>query len=689
MSYDVAITKAVFVFFKCFGQLYGIIPFSSKALTFERSRLMLWYSRTIALLLMVIYPWAYVILLTDHEFPILALSYYLVMLQFTLNYIIVVVLYLQVLFDPSSLLTVFNELMERSRAVLRHTYTIGEFPVGRRLLFKAIAIDLVQSFTWYGTYLWLQRRFGLTYALAFWLNSIAVMQIVAVSNVLLAVLLWGSFLYRLINERVRTIIGNLLQMEDIGRQLQDERLFNCNHIYVQLGILRTHHSALTQCIQNIVQFYNVPLVLLMLYQFLIIISEFIMLYDHLTLFVLRIHFHTAQLLGFFPLTYNKQFKQFRVSKNLTFWSYGLALTLGCVYPYVYVILMTGIRYPNLTLVNYLVWLQCSLHYVTILLAYYHLIPSRAMICDIFNDFVHLFRSLNNHYRTKGPTTKRNVLKNALKIILSDTLFCGLFAIYFGQFFTNDDILSEILWMLNTLAVWQSVILTNLIVVMLNISVHFYEMLNHHILLYIQQIPLSSMRLKSCKCLTYEVLRSLKRNHRLVTSNVKSFIHLLRFPMACLLLIHFALIISEIFYAYTSIVQDIKNDYDVPLGTYMSSILFAVFEAVQFYYIVSASSEITEEAEKTGVLLNEFLPTDPNPRVERCIESFTIELLHEDFKINNCGMYDVDYTLMFSVGTNISLESSTDTYTFFSTTFQMIATITSYLIMLVQFQLAEI
>nr|XP_049461634.1 putative gustatory receptor 28b [Anopheles coluzzii] len=100
---------------------------------------------------------------------------------------------------------------------------------------------------------------------------------------------------------------------------------------------------------------------------------------------------------------------------------------------------------------------------------------------------------------------------------------------------------------------------------------------------------------------------------------------------------------------------------------MSSILFAVFEAVQFYYIVSASSEITEEAEKTGVLLNEFLPTDPNPRVERCIESFAIELLHEDFKINNCGMYDVDYTLMFS----------------------MIATITSYLIMLVQFQLAEI
>ncbi|XP_040156198.1 putative gustatory receptor 28b [Anopheles arabiensis] len=402
MSHDVAITKAVLVLIKCFGQLYGILPLSSNAFTFERSRPVLWYSRTIALLLMVIYPCAYIVLLTDHEFPILALSYYIIMLQFTLNYIIVGVLYLHVLFDPTSLLHVLNELIERTRALLRHIDPpAGESPVGRRLFFKTVAIDLLQSFTWYGTFLWLQRKFGATYILAFWLNSIAVMQIVAALNILLATLLWGAFLYRLINERVRTVIGSLLQLDDTDRQVRDsatgrERRFICNHIYLQLTILRTHHSALTKCIQNIVEFYNTPLALIMLYQFLIIISE-------------------------------------------------------------------------------------------------------------------------------------------------------------------------------------------------------------------------------------------------------------------------------IFYAYTSIVQDIKNDVDVPLGTYMSSILFAVFEAIQFYYIVSASSEITEEAEKTGVLLNEFLPTDPNPRVERCIESFAIELLHEDFKINNCGMYDVDYTLMFS----------------------MIATITSYLIMLVQFQLAEI
>ncbi|XP_053661061.1 putative gustatory receptor 28b [Anopheles marshallii] len=194
------------------------------------------------------------------------------------------------------------------------------------------------------------------------------------------------------------------------------------------------------------------------------------------------------------------------------------------------------------------------------------------------------------------------------------------------------------------------------------------MLNRNICLQMHHIRSSHYSdQKNSESITFEALNAIKRHHQSVTSTVRTGIHVLSFPMSCLLLVHFTIIISEIFYAYTSIVQDIKNDVEVPLGTYMSSILFAAFEAIQFYYIISASSEITEQAEKTGILLNEFMPTAPNLCVERCIESFTIELLHQDFKINNCGMYDVDYTLMFS----------------------MIATITSYLIMLVQFQLAEI
>ncbi|XP_049534978.1 putative gustatory receptor 28b [Anopheles darlingi] len=123
---------------------------------------------------------------------------------------------------------------------------------------------------------------------------------------------------------------------------------------------------------------------------------------------------------------------------------------------------------------------------------------------------------------------------------------------------------------------------------------------------------------------------------------------------------------SVFYTYTSFVQDLRNGEEIILSKYVSCLLFALFEAIQFYYIVAACADVTEQAEKTGILLNEFLQTDIGSSAERCVELFSIELLHQDFKVNNLGLYTIDFTLMFA----------------------MIAANTSYLIMLVQFQLAE-
>ncbi|XP_035779392.1 uncharacterized protein LOC118459783 [Anopheles albimanus] len=111
--------------------------------------------------------------------------------------------------------------------------------------------------------------------------------------------------------------------------------------------------------------------------------------------------------------------------------------------------------------------------------------------------------------------------------------------------------------------------------------------------------------------------------------------------------------KEIFHLHELITETLKS------VVKMVSIPIAFSLAFHFTIIIS-------EAEKTGVLLNEFLQTDIGSSVERCIELFSIELLHQDFKVNNLGLYNIDFTLMFA----------------------MIATNTSYLIMLVQFQLAE-
>ncbi|XP_058117736.1 putative gustatory receptor 28b [Anopheles ziemanni] len=156
-------------------------------------------------------------------------------------------------------------------------------------------------------------------------------------------------------------------------------------------------------------------------------------------------------------------------------------------------------------------------------------------------------------------------------------------------------------------------------------------------------------------------------HHQITVNVKQFVRIVDHPLACMLLVHFVMVVTELFYAYTSFIQDMRSGNDVQIEKYISSIILAAFEGFQFYFIISACAEITEQAEKMGLLINEFLQIDAGVAVDRCIETFTIELLHQDFKIDNCGLYNIDYTLMFS----------------------MIATMTSYLIMLVQFQLAEV
>uniref|UniRef100_A0A182QZZ3 Gustatory receptor n=1 Tax=Anopheles farauti TaxID=69004 RepID=A0A182QZZ3_9DIPT len=518
MSHDVPITKVAFVLIKC---------------------------RAIALLLVVIYPCGYLGIIKDHNFPLLAISYYLVVLQFTLNYVIVVILYLQVLFDPATLLHLLNDLIDKTNALLQCTYTAMHNTcgtVGRRLLFKIIVSDLLQTLLWFSIFIWFQRKIGPVYVLAFCLNVAASMQLAVVINILIAALLWASFMYRLINEHILTIVGNLLQMEDdaqptsFASSASSERRFICNHIYRQLGVLRSHHYALTETIQNIVQFYNLPLALIILYQFLIIISEF------------------------------------RVSRWLTIWSHGIAGTLICIYPYVYCNLIPMIPFPKHFLVHHLVWVQCALHYFAILFGYFQLLPSREIISNVLNNLAYLARAINHGQQWQVKRTKKNIFKHAVKIMLIDTGTCVLFAFYFGQFFSTEYLLVDWYWLLNIFAIWQSTVLNNVIIAVLNVCTHFYVMLNCSIRRYIQQHNQATDQFPFADC---EVMNIIRHNHHLVTGSVKT--------------------------------------------------------------------------------------------IMRLIESFTIELLHQDFKINNFGMYNVDYTLMFS----------------------MIATITSYLIMLVQFQLAEI
>ncbi|XP_058061208.1 gustatory receptor for bitter taste 22e-like [Anopheles bellator] len=274
----------------------------------------------------------------------------------------------------------------------------------------------------------------------------------------------------------------------------------------------------------------------------------------------------------------------------------------------------------------------------------------------------------------GPAVGKRLL---VKVILVDIGICLSWNGAYLWHYRSASLPYIVAWWMSTFSTLQLVIVSNILLVTLLWTDFLYGLINERVRLMIAsilEVDKNTQRWNNGPAdrqfiLTHiaHQLSGLQVHHSALTESIRNIVRFYNFPLALILLYEFVIMISEIFYAYTSIVQGIRQGDEFFLAKYTSSFIFATFQAIQFYYIVSACADITEQAENTGVLLNEFLQTDVEPTVDRCIELFTIDLLHQDFKINNCGLYYIDYTLLFS----------------------MIATITSYLIMLVQFQLAVV
>ncbi|XP_021705354.1 uncharacterized protein LOC23687602 [Aedes aegypti] len=100
------------------------------------------------------------------------------------------------------------------------------------------------------------------------------------------------------------------------------------------------------------------------------------------------------------------------------------------------------------------------------------------------------------------------------------------------------------------------------------------------------------------------------------------------------------------------------------GQILSSTLFMLMCLLQFYYTVSFSAQMTQRAEATAILLNESFYNDAGRCVEQSIEMFTLEMLHRDYRVRIYDCFALDFTLAHSAA----------------------ATMTTYLILLVQFGL---
>ncbi|XP_050072073.1 gustatory and pheromone receptor 32a-like [Anopheles maculipalpis] len=149
---------------------------------------------------------------------------------------------------------------------------------------------------------------------------------------------------------------------------------------------------------------------------------------------------------------------------------------------------------------------------------------------------------------------------------------------------------------------------------------------------------------------------------------KQFMTVMNLPILLLNCWYFFTIVSSIYYMYTSTMIEIKNQ---SLGMedivkYLNSVTFFLFLCVQLYCTIIVPASYTERSKKMCSLLNTINQQYQSPRMERLLNLMTLDCMHREYGVRNYEMYEMDRALLFGI----------------------IATVTSYVIILVQFHMQE-
>uniref|UniRef100_A0A182PZ16 Gustatory receptor n=1 Tax=Anopheles epiroticus TaxID=199890 RepID=A0A182PZ16_9DIPT len=145
---------------------------------------------------------------------------------------------------------------------------------------------------------------------------------------------------------------------------------------------------------------------------------------------------------------------------------------------------------------------------------------------------------------------------------------------------------------------------------------------------------------------------------------KQFMAILNLPVLLLNGWYFFMVVLAAYYIYTSTMVEVKRGLDV--GKYLNSVSFLVYLFIQLYYMMVIPSQYTERSKRMLPILGSINQQCRGRRTERMLELITLDSLQRDHDVWNYGMYEINRMLLFGA----------------------IATVTSYVIILVQFHMQE-
>ncbi|XP_055547931.1 gustatory receptor 68a-like [Wyeomyia smithii] len=380
-----------------------------------------------------------------------------------------------------------------------------------------------------------------------------------------------------------------------------------------------------------------------------------------------------QRFGVIPLSWDPYRKQFQRSRWLTLASvvFALLFTAGMPLPLWYMII--AIPYSGSGLSAHLVSVQIIVFYVILPFAY----------ASLFINFRQVVLSLNNlamvYYVVVEDINQidRNLLKKyLLKIIVVDIILFSVVYTLYIPYGIGKNYLLLISWICNAVNNFVVMMVLNMLQVTAvygsamfwNINTKVSEILDHLCHFYVGEL---FWKLRNQQKLEYRrnianKIDELCFLHRVLDSNVQRLICAFSFPLLAIFLFLFITILSDMYYDFVLLLKETETGRDLSIGQTVSSALLLLVCLLQFFYAISFCALFTGRAEKTGLLLTKLFQSDLGHRIELSINVFTLETLHHNYSIRLFGLFSLDFTFMYATA----------------------ATMISYLVLLVQFGLAE-
>ncbi|XP_050072072.1 putative gustatory receptor 28b [Anopheles maculipalpis] len=148
-----------------------------------------------------------------------------------------------------------------------------------------------------------------------------------------------------------------------------------------------------------------------------------------------------------------------------------------------------------------------------------------------------------------------------------------------------------------------------------------------------------------------------------------FINTLNFPTLMLTGWYFFMIVYSVYYMYVFVFEASQRGMRMDeVKACTNSTIFFLYQCIQLYLIVLVPSVYTDQAEKMMRILNVVSANQHQHRLaqDRLFEVLMVDCMQRNYSISNYGMYAMNRALLFG----------------------MIATMTSYLIILIQFHIQK-